>query len=262
MSLFRSKREAWEPPAPRCEFLVRCAAPTLPPLGPFVDLEDGGAIEVEVGEPRTELPPVEVLPTLGLAGDALRRAEEARHDVRVVLADAGESVPGAVLQTTRFADHLAERADGVVQDLVALRFFGPGGWRNPEAVEDFDVRDHVTIHALRDDAGGWEWIHTHGLVKLGRPELEMHDVPPELADAASPFLNEIARYLSEGALIRPGDSLGVPDQPILARPGARRRRDRWHWQGIPVLELVDPNATSGATRGLAALLALQEGEQP
>ncbi len=258
MSLFRSRSETWEPPAPTCEFLVRCAAPTLPALDPFIHLEGAGAIELQIAEPGTPLPPAEVQPSLGLEGDAIRRAEEARHEVWVTLSDAGGSVSDAVLETTRFANELAERADGVVQDLIALRFFGPGGWRNPEAVEDFDVRDHVTIHALADDGGGWDWLHTHGLVKFGRPELEVYDVPAELADGAGPLLNEIAHYLAEGALIRPGDTLGVPDQPISVRQGARRRRDRWHWEATPVLELVDPDGKAGAPRGIGALIAFRE----
>jgi hypothetical protein len=260
MSLFRSHRETWEPPAPRCEFLVRCAAPTLPELDLVHLAGDGAAVELQVVEPGAALPPAEVLSSLGLSGDALRRAEEARHEVLVLLVDPGESVPGAVLQTTLAADQLAERADGVVQDLVALRFFGPGGWRSPEAVGDFDIRDHVTIHALTDDRGGWEWLHTHGLVKFGRPELEVYDVPAELAAAAGPLLNEIAWYMADGALMRPGDSLGDPGEPISVRQGARRRRDRWHWEGTPVLELVDPGVKSGATRGIRALIAFQEGE--
>lgn len=56
-----------------------------------------------------------------------------------------------------------------------------------------------------------------------------------------------------GALVAPGETVGDPSVPLKARVGGRERE---HWEGTSVLELVDVDeqgeATSGATRGLRA----------
>jgi hypothetical protein len=104
-----------------------------------------------------------------------------------------------------------------------------------------------------DESDAGSWIHTHGLRKFGRPELEVYDVRNELAPATSWLFLDLASYLVDGALIRPGETLGDPKRPVGIRIGAR---DREHWEEIPVLELVDVDDAGmqarGAARGLAA----------
>jgi hypothetical protein len=47
------------------------------------------------------------------------------------------------------------------------------------------------LHAVAEQG----WIHTHGLDKLGLPELEMLDVPGFLMEAAAGLLHHVADYL-------------------------------------------------------------------
>lgn len=53
------------------------------------------------------------------------------------------------------------------------------------------------------------WIHTHGLWRCGRPELEMLAVPAADAATASHLLNGIAELLLEEALPSPGEPLEI-----------------------------------------------------
>ena len=65
-------------------------------------------------------------------------------------------------------------------DGCAFRFFGPTGWPVENAHPEFDAREHVHIH-IESDSG---WLHTHGLIKFGRPEMEIYGVPDELYPVA------------------------------------------------------------------------------
>ena len=255
MALF-GKRGRWQPPAPSCAFLVSCAGP-LPTLETAIRTGSGGALEVDVLEPAPDgarLPEPEIWPYVGLTEDLARRITDAQHDVSFVLAKPGDPVADTVLEATKQASTLAEQADGCVQDLFAMRFFGPNTWRVDEPLAEIDVREHVTLHTVPLENGGDRfWVHTHRLVKFGRPELEVYDVPGDMVNGVAIALNDMGQYVLSGALVSPGETLGDRAVPLHARLG---EREPAHWEDVPVLELVDDEggrpAASGAERGLRA----------
>ena len=255
MALF-GRRGRWEPPAPRCAFLVSCAD-SLPTLETVIRTAGGGALELEVLEPARNvdrLPEREIWQYVGLNDDLARRVTDAQHHVNLVVTDPGASVANTVLEATKQASALAEAADGSVNDLFAMRFFGPGGWRVEEPLAEIDVREHVTLHTVPVGDGDRSWVHTHGLVKFGRPEFEVYDVPADMVNGVAIALNDMGQYVLTGALVSPGETLGDRVVPLHAHLG---ERERDHWEDIPVLELVDVDqsgrpAPSGAERGLRA----------
>ncbi len=75
-----------------------------------------------------------------------------------------------------------------------------------------DVRKLIQIHHLTDGPCKG-WVHTHGLAKLGRPELEIRHVPPLFVSSATRILNSVAEYMLEHG-----------DRPVL--PGHTMELDR------------------------------------
>ena len=64
------------------------------------------------------------------------------------------------------------------------------------------------------------WVHTHGLSRFGRPELEIRNVPELFFVAAGQLLNEVADYM-----------LNDTDKPVLAGQNmqiGRLTRFRFH----------------------------------
>jgi hypothetical protein len=211
------------------------------------------ALLASEGSPRAQPPPGVWCPPSPPA-NVVRRLEEIRFEVLVEMLDPGPALPAAVLFGTGLADRIASLADGVVHDPEAIRVYGPGGWRVEPPGEEPAPRDHVTLHVVPDEPPGTAWIHTHGLRKFGRPELEVYDVPDELIASAGWSFVDVVSYLIGGALLVPGHTLGDPQAPIAIRIGGR---DREHWEDVPVLELVDLDEvgepqTRGAASGLAA----------
>jgi hypothetical protein len=160
----------------------------------------------------------------------------------------GKDVVESVVFANNIARRLAELGDGIVMDGPAFRFFGPAGWPVEEPMGEFDIRAHVHIHFVTDEG----WFHTHGLVKFGRPEMEIYDVPPDLEQMAHATLLDIAQYVATSSLIESGQTCGEPTQPFHAREGTKNGD---HWEGVPVLELVDLDergkpVASGAPKAL------------
>lgn len=254
MPRFRRKSRL-DPPDPWCVFIVGCSAEEPPPLDALED-EAGAAVQAAVepaaGGPE-RIPPKDMWSALGLTAELAERFEQARYDVTISLARAEEPIAPAVLELTRLADRVAVLAAGCVHDPAAQRFFGPGTWRIQDPLAEVDVREHVTVHAVGAESPEGAWIHTHGLLKFGRPEFEIYDVPASMSSGTAAALNDLGQYVLTGAFVAPGQTVGDPSVPLRARLG---ERDPGHWGEIPVLELVDVEEqgepAAGATRGLRA----------
>ncbi len=91
------------------------------------------------------------------------------------------------------------------------RIFGADGSGEPiEPPTDVLWIIHVVeSRRSRDASEGVAWIHTHGLWRCGRPELEMLGVPADNVAAASHLVNGIAELLLESALPPPGAPLEI-----------------------------------------------------
>ena len=195
----------------------------------------GCSLNVERHDPKSEglsLPP-EMLEPSGLTQEMLDKFNRPVWRAILRMEAPGENVQGTVVFATRVAQRLASLADGVIMDTAGYRFFGPAGWPVENPISEFDAREHVHIHFEGESA----WFHTHGLVKFGRPELEIYEVPPELNEAAYAMLLDVCQYVITTSLISPGQTCGDPEQPFYAREG--KKNDAGHWNGVSVLELVD-----------------------
>jgi hypothetical protein len=74
----------------------------------------------------------------------------------------------------------------------------------PSAKKQINVQKEIRIDMVTNGpAKGW--VHTHGLAKFGRPELEIRNVPSYFSATAGTLLNEIADYMLNGT-----------DKPVLA----------------------------------------------
>jgi hypothetical protein len=289
MSPRRPAPAGWEPPYPRLRLVVHAGTARLPAL--FEVVAPGGApvrgfpLRFDGDDPAADLAglesPIELghrfvvrgdsgtlvdvsaIPGRGppppLAGpdvpaDVAAAIESSPCRLAVGLLAPGEDAAAAVVFSTRLADRLAAAVDGVVVDVDGSRVFGPAGWRVDDAMRPVDVREHVVVHSVGDDRDGF-WVHSHGLVKFGRAELELRDVPAALADAATAFVLNVGQYAIAEAPVEPWHTLAERDAPLMAVPGGD---DADHWGDTPVLELVDVRGgrpDRGVSRGLAAWAA-------
>jgi hypothetical protein len=121
---------------------------------------------------------------------------------------AGKGPADGVRLLVQTADVLVARRAAVLLDPQMQLAFGGARWMAELGCDEADVRRHVVIHVeeLPQDA---RWLHTHGLEKFSRPELEMIVDAEAHVDAGVQFLHHVARQLASGAAIRPGETVEV-----------------------------------------------------
>lgn len=76
----------------------------------------------------------------------------------------------------------------------------------------FRVKDHIAIAVTEDDRfQPGLWLHTRGMIKFARPELQVRHVPQQDAavQTAAEVLERIAGYLAAGAAIRHGEQMTI-----------------------------------------------------
>jgi hypothetical protein len=93
---------------------------------------------------------------------------------------------------------LMEIVDGVCLDTTAFRLHS--SLDVEEITElDFDIRDHVTIHAMAMAEGATSmWVHTHGLTKFATQDVEFFNIHEDDLPAAETFLQELVTDLAFG----------------------------------------------------------------
>jgi tetratricopeptide (TPR) repeat protein len=144
--------------------------------------------------------------TRGLGADDVRTLREGRLaiDLRVtVLSDAG----GAFLAwATRVLLVLLGLTEGAAIDPAAQRCYGRVQLAQLAAATATDPLAHVAIHA-EPWGGDAYWLHTHGLQKFARPELELLGVPRPFEAEARGMLSELAENLARGVRLAAGQEI-------------------------------------------------------
>lgn len=113
-----------------------------------------------------------------------------------------------------------------------------------------DVTEEIEYHIVsQEPVVGW--VHTHGMAKFGKPELEIRDVPLFLSKGALSVLCEVCDYiLNTGNNVRLGQTMEVERNMIFqfvkSTPieGAEDhfRDERWQLVDIPMRGMcTDPN---------------------
>lgn len=145
--------------------------------------------------------------TKGLASDDLRTLREGRVVLDLRLGATDSDAPRALDWLTRVQRVLLELTQGVAVDPATQRCYGRAD------LARLATGDPLAFIALHDEA--WDadsrWLHTHGMQKLGRPELDVVAVPLSLHAEASAFLRDVALSLAGGARLAPGDEIDLGD---------------------------------------------------
>jgi len=105
-----------------------------------------------------------------------------------------------------------------IEDAPALLDVNTTRWFTRRELEEFFLSNDLEppaellwiIHAVQDGDGadGAVWLHTHGLWRCARPELEMLEVEADAMSVAGEFLNGLAELVLEEGLPAPGEAFG------------------------------------------------------
>lgn len=119
--------------------------------------------------------------------------------------------------------------------------------------------------SIHDEAWGADsrWLHTHGLQKFGRPELDLADVPVSLRGEAEAFLAEVAENLAQGQRLIAGQEIDLEEQGAVVAINVSP--DAEHQALFARLRLADtpaPGGRQGVGAGrLLARIALADAQR-
>lgn len=273
---FGGRRPRYRLPRPRARYIVFCRSETLPVLLDIANPDrHRGAVQglpVPVDRKAHAMADLERALTCGryaFADDAgtlisatVHRRREAEcpksshrcgrqcHCVSIAGAAAGSNYvafltlkkpSGDIHKSVKFQSDLAERlasmTDGFVFDLDACRKYVPGQEGAGGELAQVDGLRYVSYHSQPLSTSRL-WLHSHGLIKFGRPELEILDVPPDRRTDASMVLFYLSQGVLDGSVLKPGDSVGPAAWPF----NVQRGRNPGNHYDVPVLEVCWPGA--------------------
>ena len=100
----------------------------------------------------------------------------ARHAARasyvVSIREGGDEPWPLVAAALAVALALLDCREGKVHDLYAQRVLDAEELRSILSRTDLAIEDHVTLHLVTDAEASRAWLHSHGMEKFGRPNLE------------------------------------------------------------------------------------------
>src|SRR5262249_34553003 len=128
-------------------------------------------------------------------------------DLRVTVPER-EAAP-ALGWAIRVVKMLLDLTEGAGIDFAAQRAFGRVEIARLQ-VQAADPLAHVALHNEAWDPES-RWLHTHGLQKFGRPELELVAVPLTLQSEGLAFLSEVAASLAHGNRLTAGAEIDMAE---------------------------------------------------
>lgn len=167
--------------------------------------EDGCLFSVRAEQSRVDvrfearLNPLGWTPDLLIGSPELRELLEQAHGFYRVSFEPGVPQPSiAAFEALWTVRTLLELVDGVAIDTTAFRLHS--ALDVEEITElDFDIRDHVTVHAQpMGDGERNNWVHTHGMSKFAAPDVEMFHISEDDLPAAETFFQELCTDLAFG----------------------------------------------------------------
>jgi hypothetical protein len=126
--------------------------------------------------------------------------------------------------TQQLALATARAGGGVIWDEATREVYAADEWQKVR-VDGWEgdrpeVRRHIALHYDNSAAGGHR-LTTHGMQKLGLPDLVLTNVLPNEIGSATRVLDGAAQLLAEGATLGPGGVLRF-DLDAVQHQGARR----------------------------------------
>jgi hypothetical protein len=187
--------------------------------------------------------------TRGLATEDVRTLREGHVSVNLRVLTPRSRAMSALKWAVHAVRALLDVTEGACIDPGAQRCYGRAELARLGAD---DPLVHVAIHDEPWDAES-RWLHTHGLQKLGSPEIDLVAVPYSLLSEARGFLGEVTATLAGGAELVAGEDIDMGDLGIVTAVGAAADVD--HQAPFGRLRLADSPAP-GERQGISALRLL------
>ena len=106
---------------------------------------------------------------------------------------------------------------GVLHDISALRMVDLTALERILSADDLIIEDHITLHLVTEETTHRAWLHSHGMEKFGRSNLETFDLNVTAGRDAGKLVNELLLSSALGTRLLLGETLTLPGGAIAVR---------------------------------------------
>lgn len=96
-----------------------------------------------------------------------------------------------------FVDQYTEKAIAIL-DLLSIQWYDLSQW-SALIEKDFYIHDHIQILVSQESGG--TWLHTRGMMKYGRPDVSILDIPKPHIHEMKLLMDQIIHYEALGAMV-------------------------------------------------------------
>jgi uncharacterized protein YegJ (DUF2314 family) len=191
-------------------------------------------IDYILREEATELfdYPEELIPhnSRELSRDDLETLMKAKMIVRARLSQTTLTGRESIVFMVRFVEALRSLNNGVVQDAVSHTLWGTEQWKRCVENPRKNIMERQLQWEILDE-GGRVWIHTHGMLKFGLPDLEMEGFPAEAAGTGRKLMIMAAERLVQqrGRGLSLASPIVLPGTPFAFAAEVRPRDEEGHF---------------------------------
>ncbi len=187
----------------------------------LVDEDDHPVVQVEHGPAQGDAP--ETPWDEETDADILQLLDDARSRYILSIREDTDAPVHAVQAALSVAWALLSERKGLLHDLSALRLFTQDDLREMLAKDSFAIEDHVSLHLVTHEASGKAWLHSHGMDKFGRSDLETFDLDTSVGRDAGKLMNQLCLSAALGTRELMATPIELPGGSLLARPASEIR---------------------------------------
>ena len=199
----------------------------------YVQIEDEAPLQLRIYNQNTDVELFGLHIELGqLSPPVLEEVRRCRQSIGIEAHIADSSPLDRYHAQLKVLSWLAPEAPAVLD--VSAADVRPASWLREVANSNVPPHPNAlySIHCVERQKESTVWLHTHGLERCGRSELEMLDIPREAVYEMSLILNATAHMLLDGGDPKPGEHIfparGMPLVALPLEDAFRHVRRRCH----------------------------------
>ncbi len=191
-----------------------------------------------------------------------QKLHQARMIIRIRLSPEGFRAKEYIPFMVDLADAVRDLMEGVVQDAVSHTLWGTEEWKSRVVADPMKYPIESQLHFESLDEGGNVWIHSHGMLKFGLPEVEMEGIPAELATAGRKMIILAGKTVIDAGArgLDFNAEMDIPHTPFNFRMEVREKDAEGHFPAgsvriLPYMPQYDPYSPDTAKHVLRMLAA-------
>lgn len=110
--------------------------------------------------------------------------------------------------------YLIDQGGCAVYDPLMFQWWSPAEWKERIFEPAAAVPGHHTVILIsKEEDSSLKWFHTRGMLKFGRPDISVHNVPAALEKGVADLCNRLIEHMAFGLVVPDGQKIKMASLP-------------------------------------------------